>query len=183
MVGNFSAMNFSSFAKFAIVVCVWTMLPAAFAVEPKPAKEELAEAIAWFDGVEWPETRGKPYVEIMIGVVPSDQRFDGPKLRGFLIAEDDEAYTVLGDGTVTSIGRTFDAAMWPFVPERVRKSSPKDGSGWPIVKRVLELPAVAEEWIEKIQREGPEKPSQDRISGRKITERTAMFVLARGCAR
>jgi hypothetical protein len=50
-------MNFSRLARFVVAACLFTIVPDSFPAEP--VKEELAEATTWFNGLAWPDVRGK----------------------------------------------------------------------------------------------------------------------------
>ena len=96
-----------------------------------PSPEEIAETAAWFDSLPWPDLGGCSYVEITLGTNRVGSRtVDGPRLRGFLLGEDEGAFSVLGDGTVGSPpgGGFRQDAGWPFVVQRVPKSPPGAGT-------------------------------------------------------
>src|SRR3954467_351259 len=66
-----------------------------------PTSGELAEAAQWLDGLDWPDLRGKAYVELTVGRFREGAKTQvGPKLRGFLLSEDERSWTVFCDGTV-----------------------------------------------------------------------------------
>ena len=146
-----------------------------------PSNEEIAATARWFDGLAWPDLRGKPYVEIVFGDGDFETKMkDRPRVRGFLLSEDEKAFTVFSDGTVAQSG-FFTGGGWPFVVQRIPKSPPAAEANSQVTERVIELTAAVDEMLAKFNR--PKDENEARIShfGRKTTDRTAAFVLARCC--
>ena len=159
-----------------------------------PTKEELAETAAWFEGQEWPDLKGKPYVEVVMGkthryIVPPgetdavDRLVDGPTVRGFLLAEDAKDVERFR-GWGGHQGRHRGYRGWPFAAQRIKKARcwrllPESQVTW----RAIELPMAAEEAIAEMRRpEAPDKYGRD--TPRKISEGHALFgVVARWCNR
>ena len=130
------------FATMAGTLCVLAAMIASAPAAPIPAKEEIAAAAAWFDGLAWPDVRGKPYVEVIFGEGRAGAKsVDGPKVRGFLLAEDDKALTVFSDGTVARAGY-FSGGGWPFVVQRIPKAPQDAEDESQIAKRIIDLPAA-----------------------------------------
>jgi hypothetical protein len=153
----------------------------AFAASPI-SKEEIGAAAIWFEGLQWPDVRGKPYVEITFGTSRIGSKVeDGPKIRGFLLAEDDQSLTVLSDGTI--VQPRFFRVGWPFVIQRIPKTLPDTNADSKVTRRTIELTEVVKELLTELRR--PKDEDEKRISffGRKTSDRTAVFVLARCCAR
>ena len=90
-----------------LAACGCSFLTSALAAPPAgaPTREELADAAKWVDRLEWPDLRGKAYVELTFGQATQNSKvIEGPKLRGFLLAEDETNWTVFCDGTAPDAG-------------------------------------------------------------------------------
>ena len=177
-------MNFHSTAKLLGTLCTLAAAIESTSAAPVPAEEEIVATAAWFDGLAWPDVREKPYVEVMFGKARVGARtVDGPTTRGFLLAEDDKTLTIFSDGTVAKPAHFSESGGWPFVVQRIAKFSPGATDESRLAKRILDLPAAVAELIAELHRPKDEDEKRHLDFGRKTSDRTAVFVLARCCAR
>jgi len=158
-----------------------------------PTKEEVAETAKWFDGLEWPDLKGKPYVEITLGQERlreddpeakgrADQFIDGPAVRGFLLAEDAKGFTVF-DERIVRQGRRVRCSGWVAVVDWIPQVDPRWARPeYQVVSRVIDLPAAVEDALAAARR-APGKDGPPAISTSKMSRGVAIFTLARWCAR
>ena len=62
-------------------------------------KDDLIAAAVWFDGLTWPDLRGKSYVELRFrqSAQLGEEGYE-TQIHGFLLSEDDSSFTVFCDG-------------------------------------------------------------------------------------
>jgi hypothetical protein len=172
-------MQFSPVAllRKALVLCVSAGLFAQAQSASLPSKEDLAETTAWFDSMKWPDLAGKPFVEFTFGRWEYEEgKFaDGPKRRGFLVAEDNTEFTLF----------SFDLEEHEsyLALTRIPKSDPADPPEIRITRRVVELDAVADGLLTKLQRVRDQSDKWWMVRGRKLSNHAAVFIFARFCAR
>ena len=165
---------------FALVALA--AMPGLIFAAPVPSKEEIAATARWFDGLAWPDLRGKPCVEIIFGDGDLGTKIkDRPRVRGFLLAEDEKAFTVFCDGTVAQHS-FFSGVGWPFSVQRIPKSPPDTEPDAQVTERAIELPAAVEELLAELNRPKDRDDERRFDLGRKTSDRTVVFVLARCCA-
>jgi len=158
-------------------------LAAAAAAEPKRVtNEELSESIEWFDRLTVPDVAGKPFIEVVEQRFLSDGGVYENRRRGFLIAEDETAWTLVLDETNSDgfIGRRGKQILWP-----VRIAKPKTTAlpGASAEKRALDLREVAAEIRARIEKK---KARDDTAFGSLLGrggDGMVIFVLARLCER
>jgi hypothetical protein len=184
-------MNAVSICRTLLILVAALLLPTTGPLAADPSKEEVTETAAWLESLEWPDLKGKPYVEIMIGRqhrerfspqarASVDELVDGPKVRGFLLAEDEKAFTLFADGTTPRCDlRDYP---WPFAVQRIEKAWPQAIADYQVTSRVIELPVAVEEAIVAAHR-SIGKSETGNIWPSKISPRVALFGLARWCAK
>ena len=180
---------------FVFALGMWLALLAAVSAAA-PTKEEIAKTAKWFDGLEWPDLRGKPYVEIVFGQVQREvllpgkkqgevKWIDGPTVRGFLLAQDKQFSTVFLDGVVSHQYPGYDPRRaLPFVVQRFQSSLEDTDPVHEVVMRRIDLPAAVHEAIAAAHE--PKENELVRWAGHglpKFSQMVALFCLARWCSR
>jgi hypothetical protein len=171
-----------SWTRLVVLCALPALIGSAFA-NPAPSKSPISVAAEWFENLEWPDLRGTPYIEITLGKsIMGNKVTDGPRVRGFLMGEDDQAFTVFADGTCADSSFSSGAG-WPFVVQRIPKSNPEWPDYMQRTHRMIELSVAVDEVLKELHR--PKEDDEYRHSriGKKVTTRTALFVLARCCAK
>lgn len=175
------------------LACAWPFLTSAWAAQPPaeellpaagaPTKEELADAAKWIDRLDWPDLRGKAYVELTFGRATQNSKLiDGPKMRGFLLAEDEKSWTVFCDGTAAGHRFFFEPDVWPLATARYEKPKPDAPTDSKTSIRLVQLPQIVDDVVGPRRRETQQGDPFAHM-GEKVTEQTALFLLARCCVR
>jgi hypothetical protein len=170
-------------ARVVVALCALLILSHWTTAASADSKEEVAATATWFESLEWPDVRDKPYVEITWGkAYIGAKEVEGPKIRGFLLAKDDQSITVLSDGAVVAPSHFGDNA-WPFVPQRIKTTAPGVSPVYKVHYRTIGLAQVVKEVLDRFR--SPKEPDEERRShfGRKTSDRTAAFFLARCCTK
>ena len=143
-------------------------------------KDDIAAAAVWFDGLTWPDLRGKPYVEVTFRQAdqPGDEGFE-THVQGFLLSEDDSSLTVFCDGTDS-------AQAWPYAVERIQKRTSLGEVERTVTHRVVALDETVNDLLAKLRRPRPEPKGRTRLLDFKTHDQTfsqaEVFSLARCCA-
>lgn len=167
----------SQFIPWLAILTLWVAAPASQAAAP--AKEDVEAAVTWFNSLEWPDVKGKPYVEIASGYGSGgSKKLNGPRTRGFLFAEDEKSFTILADGTLCD-----HEEAWPFAVRRILKPTSTPYNQPFAQKRVIELPAAVEELLADLPRPLLERKILRQGPAGKSVPSVAVFFLARCCAR
>ncbi len=153
-----------------------------------PTEQDIKETAAWFDSLGWPDLSGKPYIEITLGQGRIDsKKVDGPKIRGFVLSENDQEYHIFSDGTQlhgASPWPSFGSHVaWPACEQIIKKSAPTSPPESEVKARVLDLPATVDELLASFRQPLSEDDYHNDRFGRKISNRTSLFILARFCTR
>src|SRR2546425_2952439 len=124
-----------------------TLLSCSISLPSTTSKAEIRATATWFESLEWPDLRGKPYVEIIFGKRRIGSKVEeGPRVRGFLLTEDNPSFRVFSDGAIAQ-SNFFSAGGWPFVVQRIPKSSPDTDVDSKITNRVIELSDAVKELL------------------------------------
>jgi len=121
--------------------------------------------------LEWPDLRGKPYVEIIFGKRRIGSKVEeGPRVRGFLLTEDNPSFGAFSDGTIAQ-SNFFSAGGWPFVVQRIPKSSPDTDVDSKITNRVIELSDAVKDALSNLLPAGTALLKDKVLVDRKILNR------------
>lgn len=146
--------------------------------------EELPEAIAWFDQLTVPEVAGRPFVEVVENSYMQGGKLHEDKQRGFIIAEDDAAWTLAPDGTSAADIRALISrgrrTLWPI---RITKPKGKAHPGASPARVALDLREVAADVVAAIEKAPSHDTDKSDYQFLKGGGCAAVFVLARFCAR
>ena len=180
---------------FALALGAWLVLPAA-APAAAPTKEEVAETAKWFETLQWPDLKGKPYVEIVFGKFPrsvdspdgkagKEELVDGSAVWGFLLGEDKSSYTVFLDGVVPRYVGEYQGR--PFAVQRIDKRAWDTDPKRAVVLHRRELSAAVDGALaaarQSSNKKAAEKPGEFEIEiPPKVSPMVALFGLARWCA-
>jgi hypothetical protein len=148
------------------------------------SKEELAAAVKWFDGIEWPDVKEKPYVEIRFGHgMVGSKRVEGPKVRGFLLGEDEKEWRLFVVGHAPADGIKFGRNDWPFCVQKFLKSKPEANEDSKAVMTPLDLASAVDQMLAALRVPVDQEDRWRRDSGQASSDRAILFMLARMCAR
>ena len=132
-----------------------------------PSSEEVARTATWFDSLDWPHVRGKPYVEVTFGKGYGGVKNLMGSYRGFLMAEDEESFSIVADGTDKKSDE-FSVWGWPLTVQQFSRLGWEGKVDPEIRYRVIDLETAVKEVLSELRRRKEEKNEWPESFGNKI---------------